>query len=102
MPPGHMLYGVAFILPIVFILINIRNLRKDKPEVLTFFIISFAIYFTVFYLIDENKQGAPISSLMESSFKRGMFCFIPILLFYSATCNVGKWISNKIEKFRLS
>jgi hypothetical protein len=101
MPPGHLLYGVSFMLPIIFILLNVRNIKTDKPYVLVFFLLSFAIYFTIFYLIDESKQGAPISSLMESSFKRGMFCFIPILLFYSATCKTGKWISDKIEAFRL-
>ncbi len=101
MPPGHMLYGISFLLSIIIILLNIKNIRSDKALVLFYFLISFAIYFMIFYLLDENKQDAPISSLMESSFKRGMFCFIPILLFYSATCKVGIWISDKIEAFRL-
>ena len=87
-------------LGIVVILANARNLLRDKFYVLLFLLVSFAVYFAIFYMIDEQKQNAPISSLMESSFKRGMFCFIPPLLFYIATNQVMLRLSSWLERFR--
>jgi len=101
MSPGHLLYGLAFILPIIIILLNIKNIRKDHAEKLVFILISFVVYFMIFYMLDEKKQAAPISELMESSFKRGMFCFIPLLLFYASTSSVANSFSTWVENFRL-
>lgn len=100
MSPGILLYGLAFIFPLLIVLLNIKNWLTDKPYILAFIAVAFAIYFGIFYLIDETKQAAPISELMESSFKRGMFCFIPLLLFYAATSKPMLWFSLKIENFR--
>jgi hypothetical protein len=79
---------------------GVKEILKDKMNVLLFFFVSFAMYFILFYLIDEKVQMAPISSLMESSFKRGMFCFIPIALFYAATNKAAIWFWGKVENFR--
>ncbi len=101
MSPGHLLYGLAFILPIIIILLNVKHIRKDHAEKLVFILISFVVYFMIFYMLDEKKQAAPISELMESSFKRGMFCFIPLLLFYASTSSVANSFSTWVENFRL-
>jgi hypothetical protein len=100
MAPGIQLYGLTFILSFLVIILNIKNIRKDKPYILVFLLVSFAVYFIIFYLIDENKQNAPITSLMESSFKRGMFCFIPPLLFYVSTSKIVTGLMDKLEEFR--
>ena len=100
MAPGFQLYGLAFILSLFVIILNARNIKKDKPYILIYLLASFAVYFMIFYLIDEKKQDAPISSLMESSFKRGMFCFIPPLLYYASTSRVVTGLMNKLEVFR--
>jgi MFS family permease len=100
MAPGIQLYGLTFMLSFLVVILNIKNIRKDKPYILIFLLVSFAVYFAIFYLIDEHKQDAPISSLMESSFKRGMFCFIPPLLFYVSTSTVVTGLMNRIEVFR--
>ncbi len=100
MPPGIQLYGLTFMLSFLVILANIRNIKRDKPYILIFLLISFAVYFMIFYLIDEQKQNAPIASLMESSFKRGMFCFIPPLLFYVCTSDIVASLTGRLEVFR--
>ena len=100
MAPGIQLYGLTFMLSFLLIILNIKNIRKDKPYILIFLLASFAVYFAIFYLIDEKQQNAPIASLMESSFKRGMFCFIPPLLFYVCTSKIVTGLMNKIEEFR--
>ena len=100
MAPGIQLFGLTFILSFLIIIFNLKNIRKDKPYILVFLLASFAVYFAIFYLIDEHKQNAPISSLMESSFKRGMFCFIPPLLYYVSTSKVVTGLMDKLEAFR--
>jgi hypothetical protein len=105
---GGQLYGLVFILFFAALLINLvmmykngwKETLKDKWTVLVFFFVSFALYFLVFYLIDVKVQRAPISSLMESSFKRGLFFFIPVVLFYAATNRSSAWLFEKIERFR--
>ncbi len=105
---GGQLYGLVFILFFAALLINLgmiykngwKETLKDKWSVLVFFFVSFALYFLVFYLIDVKVQRAPISSLMESSFKRGLFFFIPVVLFYVATNRSSAWLFEKIERFR--
>ena len=87
-------------LAFLVIILNTPNIKKDKPYVLVYALISFAVYFGIFYMIDEKKQDAPISSLMESSFKRGMFCFIPILFFYMSTSAVVMRFTNWLETYR--
>ena len=98
--PGIQLFGIAFMLPFLIIALNFRHIKRDKPYILLFTLVSFVLYFMIFYLIDEQKQNAPITSLMESSFKRGMFCFIPPLLFYAATSQVFTGWMDRLELFR--
>jgi hypothetical protein len=100
MAPGIQLYGLTFMLSFLLIILNVRNIKKDKPYVLVFLLLSFAVYFAIFYLIDEQQQNAPIASLMESSFKRGMFCFIPPMLFYVSTSKVVRGLTERLEVFR--
>lgn len=97
---GQMLYGVVFAVAAVFVLLNYKNIKTDKPYVLIYFLVAFVVYFLVFFFISEKGQGASISELMESSFKRGMFCFIPVLLFYASTCMFSQTIFGKLERFR--
>lgn len=105
---GGQLYGLAFIIFFVVLLANIigayfikdRNKLTQGAYALLFFAVSFTLYFTVFYLIDVKVQNAPIWSLMESSFKRGMFCFIPAALLYAATSPLSTIAFDKLERFR--
>lgn len=105
---GGQLYGLVFILFFLFLVVNaawvyktgIKKALLDNLNVLIFFSVSFILYASVFYLINEKTQNAPISSLMESSFKRGLFCFVPLALFYVAANPVSTYLFSKLEKFR--
>ena len=110
---GAQFYGMAFVLFFVVLFINLLLLayliyRKQdwkkavlsQMNVLLFFFASFTAYFLLFYFIDEKVQDSPIWSLMYSSFKRGLFCFLPIVVFYTATSYGSTWLFAKIEKFR--
>lgn len=106
---GGQLYGIVFIVFALVILVNLalifvagaKTILTDKMYALLFFFGSFFLYFLVFYLIDEKAQRAPIASLMESSFKRGLFCFVPLAWFYVATSYGPAWLFNKVERFRM-
>jgi hypothetical protein len=105
---GGQLYGLVFILFFLFVIVNfvwgvktgVKQVIADNMYPLTFFFVSLLFYASVFYLINEKTQNAPISSLMESSFKRGLFCFVPLALFYVATNPVSSFLFGKLEKFR--
>lgn len=99
-PPGYFLYGIAFILPAVFVLLNIKTIAKDWLVVVFYGVFSLAVYTLIFLLIDEQQQRAPLSSLMESSFKRGLFCFIPVALFYAGTSSFSIRLFTKLEAYR--
>lgn len=107
---GGQLYGFTFFLFFLVLFINLvliyrfgwKEILMDKMYVLLFFSASFFLYFLLFYLVDEKVQQAPIASLMESSFKRGMFCFAPLSLFYISTSKGPAMFFSWLEKFRTS
>lgn len=116
---GGQLYGIVFLLFFAALVANtayfIWKLTQSAEfkgkwhigffntgfNAVLFTVTAFVLYFTVFYLIDEEAQKAPLYSLMESSFKRGMFFFIPTALFYVATNPLSAALFHRLEKFRL-
>jgi hypothetical protein len=105
---GGQLYGIVFLFFFLTIFINLvliywagtKKILTDKMYPLIFFFTALFLYTAVFYFISEKAQGEKISGLMESSFKRGLFCFIPVALFYTATSYGPKWLLDRVEKFR--
>jgi hypothetical protein len=110
---GAQFYGLSFLLPFAVLLANAVLLavfaftKKDWKKVLAIqvnmlllFFVSYIMYLLLFYFIDEQVQSSPLWSLMYSSFKRGLFCFLPIVLFYAATSYGSQLVFAKIEAFR--
>ncbi len=107
---GGQLYGIVFVLFFILFVVNlffmgtnwesIKRFLQKNLSVWVFIFGSFFLYFAVFYLINEKAQNAPLSSLMESSFKRGLFCFVPLVLFFCATCKPAEVAFGWLEKFR--
>lgn len=105
---GGQLYGVVFVLFFIVLFVNLIMIYKagiktailSSADVLLFIAVSFTLYFAVFYFIDVDAQNAPMWSLMESSFKRGMFCFVPLVLFYAASSYASSLLFGWVEKFR--
>ncbi len=95
-----MFYGLVFYIFIFTIALNFRNVHRDKFALLTLILISFILYAGIYYQLDEVKQD-PLDIMMSYSFKRGLFYFIPLVLFYSATCKPVQLFFEKIEQFRL-
>jgi len=105
---GGQLFGIVFVSFFVALLINaglafkkgVKPVFGNQGLILIFLLVSFSIYCMEFYLINEKVQAATIASLMASSFKRGMFYFIPVVVFYTATCYSSSVLFDKLEKFR--
>ncbi len=98
-PPGYFLYGIAFLLPLAILLANFKNLKTQKPFEMMYFLAGLMLYSFLFLIVDEQKQDS-LQSLMESSFKRGLFCFLPLAVFYAATSKVTVDVFRKIENYR--
>ena len=105
---GGQLYGIVFVGFFLALLANtglafkrgFKAVFGNQGLLLVFLFVAFSLYFMEFYLINEDVQAASIASLMASSFKRGMFYFIPVVLFYMATSYGSKAFFDRLERFR--
>lgn len=95
------LYGLTFYIFLLAILINIKNIFRNKTELLLMILLSFLFYSAIYYQFDDVKQD-PLNSMMRGSFKRALFYFIPLVLFYASTNKMVNQIFNFIENFRIS
>lgn len=95
------LYGLTFYIFLISLIFNVKNLLKDKFSLLLLIIFSFVFYTGIFYQMDETKGLAPLASMMQNSFKRGLFYFVPLVLFYASTNHTMNQIFIWIENFRI-
>ncbi len=84
------LYGIVFILFAIVFLLNIRNLHKDKPILLIGIFFSFFLYAFLYYQMNNEGErfGYSLESMINASFKRGMFPFLPAICFYMASSSM--------------
>ena len=91
------LYGISFYLFFLVFLLNIKNLFQDKIHLIVMILLSLLAYSSLFYQIDNEVQRASIESLMMSSYKRGLFTFIPLIWFYISTAKVTNFVVGRLE-----
>ena len=91
------LYGISFYVFFILILINGKNLyERDKSlsfVVLT--MIAFILYTLLYYQMDNSKMST-LDVMMKTSYRRGLFIFIPLIWFFAST---NKIISSLFEKY---
>ncbi|MDA3880367.1 MAG: glycosyltransferase family 39 protein [Prolixibacteraceae bacterium] len=92
-------YGWTFIAFVIVLILNVRNIRNNNLYLLTGIIASFLLYSFLYYQMDNDSGNFNYSlqSMVSSSFKRGMFPFLPLLCYYMATST----ILNKVAYFIL-
>lgn len=92
-------YGWTFAAFVVVVLLNIRNILKNNTYLFVGIIVSFLLYSFLYYQMDNESGNFSYSlqSMVSSSFKRGMFPFLPLLCYYMATSTV----LNKLIRFIL-
>lgn len=103
---GGQLYGLTFYVFYLSLFVSLLLLlfKRVKFHLSSYtptaaFMVSLAAYFAVFYFIDEKKQYAPIDSLMSSSFKRGLFGFLPFALYAAMQLPAGQMLSHFLDRF---
>ena len=91
------LYGIGFWLFFLFFAINIKILKSDLTLFLVLSIGSWILYTFLYYQM--NYIQAPLDTFMKASYKRGMFCFVPLVWFYVICNQRSVWIFQKIDQF---
>jgi hypothetical protein len=56
------------------------------------------LYTLIYYQMDNVKFDA-LDFVMKVSYKRGLFCFVPLAWYYIATNQAMVWVFDKIEDF---
>jgi hypothetical protein len=71
----------------------------EKWALLAIFTISLLAYTALFYQM-KNDDGTLFNpgGWMQSGYKRGLFCYAPLALFYVATSRWVKWAFDKIDE----
>ena len=93
------LFGVTFFAFIVAILLNLKNINKDKfSQFLILTLLSWGFYTFLFYQMDNSKMD-PVKSMINASYRRGLFVFVPLIWFYIANNTVVKLTFEKVENY---
>ncbi|MFZ0391452.1 MAG: DUF6541 family protein [Calditrichia bacterium] len=95
------LYGWIFYIFLLALVINIRRIKANWP-LLAYLVSAYLLYSFTFYQLDPETQDS-IQTMMRASFKRGLFYFIPGILFYSVLTPYFRkffnWLEMKYQKF---
>ena len=93
-------YGAFFLIFVVVTLLNLFFFRRDKWILLSGLVFTFFVYFMLYYQMDNggDKFGYSIESMINSSYKRGMFPFIPIMAYYAGTSEVLQKTFKRLYK----
>ena len=65
-------------------------LNDDKWEFLLVFFFAYGVYTLMFYQMKEDGTLFSSGGWMQSGYKRGLFCYAPLILFLFVT---SKWVS---------
>ena len=92
------LYGISFYILVIIILLNLKFImHKDKSTyLLSLLLLSFFLYILLFYQLD-NANLDPIEIMMKTSYRRGLFVFIPMIWFYVSTAKITDNLINKVK-----
>jgi hypothetical protein len=89
-------YGLTFITFAIAILLNVVNIvkRGDHAVTLTVTFLSLAFYTVLVYQIDYVWDS--ILNVMKHSYKRYLFCFVPLAWFYVAASRSTNRLFDKL------
>lgn len=93
-------YGVVVFLFFAVMVMNIRNMivYKDRLALLLLLCGGWAIYILIFYAIDTDfKPGS--TNWIEDAYRRGLFCFFPLMVFYVAVSRLSTKLFNQYLNF---
>ncbi len=71
--------------------------KKESPVLLLIIILSWILMVSVFYQVDTNYSDDPLHRWIMSSYKRILFYFFPLILFYCAVSPVTLIFFRRIQ-----
>ncbi len=92
-------YGLTFLLFFIALLVNIKAIiQKDQWVLLFVLLVGWGGYTLLYYQMD-NSDGTLFSNggWMLSGYKRGVFVYAPLCLFYVATSKYISWLFDKLD-----
>lgn len=90
-------YGITIYLITAALLVNIPNIiKKDMLPFLFLTFFTFAAYTFLFYQIDYSWDA--MQNVISYSYKRGMFAFMPLFIFYVFANRYSKILFDKYEQ----
>ncbi|MDR1096607.1 MAG: glycosyltransferase family 39 protein [Tannerella sp.] len=92
-------YGITFIAFVAGFFINLILLirKRDNLYLLSTILLAMMFYVVLLYQIDYIWDS--IENVLSFSAKRFMFCFIPLLWYYTGSNGTVIWAMNKAERF---
>jgi hypothetical protein len=95
---GTDLFGLTFILLFILCCINAVHWKQSAHLFLLLSFVAWFMYTFIYYQMD-NVSFDSLDFVMKASYKRGLFCFVPLAWYYIATNTAMVWVFNKIENF---
>ena len=94
---SHQYYGLTFITFAIAVIINVVNIFKkgDHAITLTVTLLSLTFYTVLVYQIDYVWDS--LVNVMRHSYKRYLFCFVPLAWFYVAAGKSVNVIFRQID-----
>jgi Dolichyl-phosphate-mannose-protein mannosyltransferase len=94
------LYGISFYVFVIMILVNAKNLyeRDQSLNFLILILAAFLLYTFLYYQMDNTKMNS-LDVMMKTSYRRGLFFFIPLIWFFVSTNKVVRTFFSKYIEF---
>jgi|TARA_B110000196_G_C21141896_1_gene664309 hypothetical protein len=78
-------YGYTVIIFFIGVLINVKTKIYSQKELLLTIIGAWVLYLIIFYQIDNFNEGKLVGNYIRAGYKRALFNFFPLMLYYVAT-----------------
>ena len=95
---GTDLFGITFLFLFILLFINLKKWNQKANLFLLMGIGAWMLYTLIYYQMDNVKFDT-LDFVMKVSYKRGLFCFVPLAWYYIATNQAMVWVFDKIENF---
>lgn len=88
-------YGVTFWLFYLCLVLNFKTIRTDLSAFLAVSITAWLLYTFLYYQM--HYAATTLDMFMKASYKRGMFCFVPLAWFYIMANSKVVWLFKKFD-----
>ncbi len=93
-------FGLTMHLFFLAFVLNIYNTirYKNKLVYLIGLFVSWMLYILLYYQIDSDFSTNTLGGWITSGYKRGLFYFIPLALFFTSTNKLSIWVFSKLSE----